>query len=115
MDVKCVSVSGNMFTFMEPDATVRKTLTVADGATITLNGKPAKLTDLKPDDACCMTGEPITSLDAKRPEKAQKDYQHQAQHQQGQQGEQAHQRHQEQPQKAQAPEPKTPASKRSDR
>lgn len=55
------SVSGNTLTFDDGS-----TKSVASGASVTLNGSPAKLSDLKAGDNVSCSGDPATSVSATR-------------------------------------------------
>ena len=59
------SLSGQVITFEKDDGS-SGTQNVAANASITLNGKPAKLADLKDGDLVSFSGDPATSVTATR-------------------------------------------------
>jgi hypothetical protein len=61
-----VSTTATSILYTPDDGSADKTCTVAGGATVTLNGKTAKLTDLKRGDKISFGGEPATSVTATR-------------------------------------------------
>jgi hypothetical protein len=61
-----ISISGSAITMSHTDGTPNDTHTVAAGATITINGATALLTDLLPGDGVTITGDPATSVVATR-------------------------------------------------
>jgi len=67
MKGKIVSVSTNAVTMSHDDGNPNATHDVAKDASITLNGKPSKLADLKAGDGVELTGYPATTVVCQRP------------------------------------------------